>query len=315
MHAVGVRKFGAVPELLAVPVPSPAEGEILVRLDAAGINPFDWKISDGLFRDKRPHVFPLILGVDGAGTVSEVGPTAERFQVGDRVFGQFLHDPVGRGTYAESVVVPEGNALVLIPPKLTSAVAAALPTAGMAALDCLEDLQLARGQTLLAVGASGGIGSIAVPLAAAAGVRVLAVARAASQERLRTLGAAESIDVASPDPVGEVRRLAPQGVDALLVMAGDASDFARWAAVVRPAGVAVSTIYTAGKIPGIRAENLNLQPRADLLERLVRAVAEGKVRSPVERTIPLSEAPAAVAEGRAGNLSGKTVIRLNPDVA
>lgn len=310
MRAVGVREFGGTPGILDVPVPIPAAGEIRVRLEAAGINPFDWKISDGLFRDTRPHVFPLILGVDGAGTIDAVGANVRRFRVGDRIFGQFLHDPVGRGTYAEHVVVPEGNALVTIPAGISSPDAAGIPTAGMAAMDSLDMLRLERGNTVLVVGASGGIGSFAVPLAAAAGIRVLAVARSSAHARLRSIGASATIDAESPDAMPEVLRQTPAGVDALLDMADATPAFVRWAGAVRPGGAAVSTTYAASDIAGLRTMNLDLQPRAELLERLGRAIAAGSLHVPVERIISLAEVPPVVAEGRAGRFSGKTVIRL-----
>jgi NADPH:quinone reductase-like Zn-dependent oxidoreductase len=317
MRAVGVRAFRGAPELLDAPVPAPAFGEVRVRMEGAGINPFDWKIVDGIFDGHRPHVFPLILGVDGAGTVDAVGPGVRRLNVGDRVFGQFLHDPVGTGTYAEYATVPETNALALIPSALSSWEAAALPTSGMTALDALDEVHLRPGETLLVVGASGGVGSFVVPLAAAVGLRVVAVARSTSHARLRGLGAAETIDAGTQDPVGAVRQAHADGVAGLLDVVSDASAFARWASLVRPGGTAASTVFVAGKLPGavtgVRTLNIDLQPRASLLDRLAEGVIAHKLRSPVERTIALSEAPSAVAESRAGRSTGKTVIRLGPD--
>jgi len=307
-----VREFGAMPELLDLPVPAPAPGEVRVRLEGAGINPFDWKIADGALKGHRRHVFPLVLGVDGAGTVDAVGEGVSRFRAGDRVFGQFLHDPVGTGTYIEKAVVPETNAIVPTPSSVSSWEAAALPTAGMTALDALDALGLSSGETLLIVGASGGVGSFVVPLAAAAGIRVVAVARTGSHERLRSIGATETVDASLADPVSAVRAIRPTGVDGLLDVVSDGSTFSRWAMTVRPGGSAATTVHVAGAVPGIRAVNVDLQPRAALLQRLAALVAGGRIRVPLERVIPLAEAPAAVAEGRAGRLSGKTVIRLDP---
>src|SRR5579863_2950848 len=107
MRAIAVRQLGEVPEMMDLPKPTPGPGEILVKLRAAGVNPFDWKIIDGVAEAGRPHVFPLILGVDGAGTIEAVGSEVKTFAVGDGVYGQFLHSPVGIGTYAEYVIAPE----------------------------------------------------------------------------------------------------------------------------------------------------------------------------------------------------------------
>ncbi len=306
-----MKAFREPPALLELPDPSPSDGEIRVRLEAAGVNPFDWKIADGILKDHRPHVFPLILGVDGAGTVGAAGSKVRRFRVGDRVFGQFLHDPIGRGTYAEQVAVPETNALVRIPPALSSLEAAALPTAGMTALDSLDKIGLSPGMSLLVVGASGGVGSFVVPLAVAAGIRVVAIARSSSHARLRSLGAIETVDAAGGDPVGELRARHPAGLDGLLDVVSDAATFARWAGLVRPGGAVASTVYAAGTTPGVRSINVDLTPSAPLLDRLTGAVAAGKVRPPIERTISLADAPSAVADGRAGRLAGKTVIRID----
>jgi NADPH2:quinone reductase len=210
------------------------------------------------------------------------------------------------------VAVPETNALVLIPPTLSSWEVAALPTAGMTALDSLDKIGLSPGRSLLVIGASGGVGSFVVPLAAAAGIRVVAVARNSSHERLRSLGASETVDAAGHDPVGEVRALHPEGLDGLLDVVSDAATFARWAGLVRPGGATASTVHAAGTTLGVRSINIDLAPRAELLDRLAAAVVAGKLRPPVERTISLGEAPSAVAEGRAGRLAGKTVIRIDP---
>jgi NADPH:quinone reductase-like Zn-dependent oxidoreductase len=208
MRAVAVRAFRGAPELVDVPPREAAEDEIRVRLQAAGVNPFDWKILDGIFDGRRPHVFPLIAGVDGAGEVESVGAQVRRFHVGDRVFGSFLHDPIGVGTYAELAPVPERNAIASLPAPVTFVEAAALPTAGMTALEAVDRLALRSGETLVIVGASGGVGSIATGLAAQRGIRVIASARPDSEKLVRALGATErrrSPQRTSPTP-GPPRR-------------------------------------------------------------------------------------------------------------
>jgi len=314
MRAVAVPRFRVPAELVEIPEPGAGPGEILVRVEFAGINPFDWKISDGIFEGRRPHVFPLVLGVDGAGTVDAVGSGVTRFQTGDRVLGQFLHDPVGTGTYVEVTPVPEALGVVRLPPSLTFPEASALPTSGMTALEGLDVLALPSDSSLVIVGASGGVGSFATELAASRGIRVTAVARARSAARLRSLGAAEVIDPTSEDAPSSLARSHPRGVDGVLDAMSDGPGFARYVALVRRGGVAVTTTFAADAetlaTPGIRVVNLNLQPRADLLGRLVKEVVDHGLRVPVEQQVPLPNAPSALSELKAGRGHGKTVVSI-----
>jgi NADPH:quinone reductase len=311
MRAVAVEGFGAAPQLMELPKPTPGAGEVLVRLNAGGMNPFDWKIANGTLKG-RPHVFPLILGVDGAGTVEAVGRAVDRFRVGDRIFGSFLHDPVGTGTYTEYAPVPQRNAVARIPDALSDRDAAALPTAGITAFEALSQLEPAEGGgSLLVVGASGGIGSIALLLAHGRGVRVIAVARPASSERLLAHGASAVVDPTLPGWPDRVRALAPKGVDAALDLMSNSAGFGQTAALVRPGGRAGSTIGAAEGAavpPGVRALNINLEPSVALLDQLTKEMIDRGLNVPVERTIALQEAPAVLAEIRSGRSSGKTVI-------
>ncbi len=314
MRAIAVRAFRAPPELLALEPPSPAPGEVAVRMEAAGINPFDWKIADGVLDGHRPHVFPLVLGVDGAGVVSAVGRDVRRFRVGDRVFGQFLHDPVGVGTYAEASAVPESVGVAPIPDRWSSVEAAAVPTAGMTALDALDHAGVGPGGSLAIVGATGGVGSFATALAVAHGVHVLAAVRPDAVDRARGLGAETVVPLGTEDPIAAARAARPNGVDALLDVASPREQFLRWSSLVRPGGFALSTVYVAPSAPsdgtGPRFGNLDLEPTSALLERLAQRLQQARIRIPVERTIALEAAPSVLAEGRAGHLRGKTVIAL-----
>ena len=312
MRAVAVRQFRAQPEVMDLPEPVPGSGELLVRVEFAGMNPFDWKIADGLFEGQRPHQFPLVLGVDACGTVESVGPQVRRFHPGQRIVGQFLHDPVGRGTYAERAVVPENIGVIEVPVRLPSDEAAALPTSGMTALAAVDSLSLSAGSTVVIAGASGGIGSFATQLLAAGGVRVVALARAPSASRLRSLGAEEVVDSADPDVRSLVRRNHPEGCDGLLDAMSDRVGFARFAGLVRPGGVAVSTTFAADvgtlAASGVRAVNIDLHPAATLLERLVTEVVQHSLKVSLERRASLAEAPAALEELKMGRGRGKTVV-------
>lgn len=314
MKAAAVARFRSPPEVMDLPTPAVGDQELLVKIEFAGVNPFDWKIMDGFFDGKRPHVFPLILGVDAAGTVDAVGGSVGNYRVGDRVFGQFLHDPVGTGTYAEFAPVPEGIGITRVPPSMALDEAAALPMAGMTALESLDALSLPPGSRLVIIGASGGVGSFATELAAVRGIKVTAIARPGSAARLRILGAEDVVDPSAGDAVDTVRKGNPLGVDGILDVMSDRPGLARWASVVRPGGTAATTTFTADieslRRGGIRGVNVDVHPRSSLLDRLAREIVEHHLRIPLERRVRLSEAAAALGELKAGRASGKTVVNV-----
>ena len=202
MRAVAIKAFQSPPELMDLPKPTPGPGEILVHLGAASINPVDWKIAEGSRPGAPPPNFPFILGVDGAGVVEGLGEGASRFKVGEGVFGQFLHAPFGKGTYAEFIAAPESLGISKTPRGIYTAQAAAVPTAGMTALTAVEALGLHKGQTLLIQGAKGGVGSFATQLASNLGILVVATSRGDHGAFQRKLGAYEvpSIRLASGGP-------------------------------------------------------------------------------------------------------------------
>jgi NADPH:quinone reductase-like Zn-dependent oxidoreductase len=314
MKAVAVNKVGEAPALMNLPKPTAGDHEILVRLGAAGVNPFDWKIADGALVGHMPHVFPLILGVDGAGTVEAVGSGVTRFQVGDGVFGSFLHAPVGTGTYAEYVAAPETLAIIPRPRGMYSEQAAAVPTAGMTALDAIDRAGLEEGRTLLIIGASGGVGSFAVQLAARRRIRTLAASRLQNREYLNKLGATRVYDGSTPSFVQDVRAGNPEGVDALLDLLHSAKDLEPYLAAVRSGGKVVSTVGGAAeellRPRGLDGVNINMQPTAAALERLSEEFSAGRLRIPLEQKIPLEAAPDALSKSRGGQARGKTVIKI-----
>jgi NADPH2:quinone reductase len=315
MRAIAIRKFGDTPELMDLPKPSPGAGEILVHLRAAGVNPFDWKVADGALEGKMPHTFPLILGVDGAGTVEEVGSGVTQFAVNDGVYGQFLHAPVGIGTYAEYVVAPETLGISISPRGMYDDQAAAVPTPGMTALYALDQLGLAKRQTLLIMGASGGVGSFAVQLASNAGITTLTGSRGTqNRDYLHKLGSSRFYDSSSMTFLEELQRGYPDGVDAILDLAQRGPDFERTLAAVRPGGTVASTIGAATDevlTPrGLRGLNLSLPPSRDLLDRLAKEFAAGRLRIPLDQKVPLASAPDAIAKSRAGAVRGKTVLTI-----
>ncbi|MFF3689208.1 NADP-dependent oxidoreductase [Streptomyces sp. NPDC002187] len=314
MRAVAVKEFRAEPELIQVPKPEPGEGEVVVKVEYAALNPVDWQMADGALDGRAPHVFPLVMGVDYAGRVDVVGPGDNRFRVGDAVFGQAARPPVGAGTYAEYVAVPQDGPITYVPEGVDMRTAAMLPTAGMTAAQLLAVAGVSSGQSLLVVGAAGGVGCCLTQLAAARGVRVVAVVRGDEELRMRRLGAAVTVDPTSEDLTAAVLRACPGGVDAVADMASaDPASFAAHAKLARPGGLAVGTRFAAGSVAlegDVEAAGFQLHASATLLEALAAAAADGELQTPVDAELPLEKAPEALARNRAGGARGKTVFAL-----
>jgi NADPH2:quinone reductase len=310
MRAITVNEYGAAPALTEMPDPRPGPGQVLIKTEAAGMNPMDRTIADGGWKEAMPASFPLILGADLAGVIEAVGEGAGKFMPGDEVFGQLLVAPLGAaGTYAEYVAVTEDAPLARLPKGLEPSIAAALPTAGVTALEIVESLEPLDGKTVLIVGAAGGVGSFATQLAANAGAQVIAVAPAGADGRMRDYGAAEMVDrtqTSVPDAVG---RTHPQGIDVLIDLASDADGFATLAALVRPGGTALTTRYVADtdalasrEVAGV---NFRVSMSSAVLERLADAVVNGRIVVPPITRVELDAVPGLNGGGHAG---GKSVI-------
>ncbi|MEV5711752.1 NADP-dependent oxidoreductase [Actinoallomurus sp. NPDC052274] len=300
MRAVTVSDFGAEPELTEQPVPEPGPGEVLVRMNAAGLNPFDWKVIDGAIPDA---VFPLVVGTDGAGTVERVGPGVTRVRPGDPVFGQFGDPRRGHGSYAERAVAPV-DAIAAPPRTIALSEAAAVPTAGTTALNLVDRVGDAR--RLLIVGATGGVGTFATQLAAARGITVVATATADKADLMRALGAAEIVDPTSGPVAG--RLSAP--VDALIDLVSDSQGLRELLPIVRPGGTVLSPVFAVPEegLPGVDAVNFLNEAGTERLDHLAREIDAGRLRVLIGDTVTLPQAPGALARSRAGRARGKTVI-------
>src|SRR5215831_6901868 len=224
MRAVAIDEFGGIEKMKPreLPVPDVAADEILIRVDTAGVAVWDPFEREGGFANEfgmQPH-FPHVLGWDGAGTVEEVGDDVHNLKRGDRVYGINFLGPKG-GFYAEYTVIKASNA-AMIPPALSTRDAGVLATDGITALDGLDKtLELKAGESILILGASGGIGHLAVQLARRMKARVLAVASGRDGvEFVTRLGADKVIEWHRENILKAAYEFAPKGLDAALLMAG-----------------------------------------------------------------------------------------------
>jgi len=296
MKAAAIDHYGG-PEVLhteRLPVPIPGDDEILIQLDTAGIGVWDPYVREGELIEEEPR-FPQVIGNDGAGTVVAAGPDVDRFKVGDRVYAFTMRG----GFYAEYVAVRQHEAAV-IPPALDTAEAGALGADGVTALRGLDDqLGIEEGDAVMIVGASGGIGHIAVQLALRMGARVLAVASGPDGvELVQRLGADAAIDGRSDDIAEAARAFAPDGLDAALVLGGadKAEPALGW---VKPGG---SIAYPNGVEPPpeergtVKVLAYDGLPSVEAFERLNRLIGTAPFHVELGRTYRLEEADTAHRE-------------------
>ena len=289
-----------------LPVRDPGPGELLVEVHASSVNGFDVAVLSGWVRDFMEYRFPLVPGKDFAGRVAAVGDGVSGFAVGDPVFGVVMTPYVGSdGAFAEYLVVGEQYGVAGVPAGLDLAVAGALGLAGSAALTALDALSLKAGQTLLVAGATGGVGAIAVQYATRAGVRVLATARPGEEADLvHDLGAEQAVDW-SGDLGDAVRTVAPEGVDAVMHLAGDPH---MQVGLLAPGGCLASTLMF-GPDQHPAAVSIIADPARATLDRLASDVVAGRLRVPISRTYPLADAPQALADFAGGTL-GKLAVSV-----
>jgi NADPH:quinone reductase len=313
MKAFAFDEFGGAGSLHDLPVPEPDGGQVRVRVAAAGINPFDNAVIQGYLKDRMQHRFPLVPGMDGSGTVDAVGADVTGLSVGDEVFGSIGKMVLGEGTLAEFVTMSAGT-IASRPGSLEHTAAASIPTAAVTALITADALGIGDGQTVVAVGATGGVGSYFVQLAARRGAQVVAVCRGENAEYARRLGAADVIDYAAEDVVEAVRSRYPDGIDATADMHGDKEGLARLAEQVRPGGRVASAVGAADAealaARGIEATNVMGLVTRGSLETLKSMVEAAEITIPEIRSFSLTDAAEALAAVATGHVRGKIVVRM-----
>ncbi|MFC8198852.1 NADP-dependent oxidoreductase [Streptomyces sp. NPDC057298] len=309
MRAVTLDTVPATPAVTEVETPRPEAGELLVRVAASSVNGFDISTAAGYLEGMMGHRFPLVLGKDFAGTVEALGDGVEGFAVGDAVFGVVMKPFLGTGSLAQYVTVSTAGPVALIPAGLRVEDAGALGLAGTAARDSLNTLSRAKGETVLISGATGGVGALAVQIAAASGVKVIATARPGAEADFVTGLTQEQIHLVdfTGDLEAQVRAIAPDGVDAVLHLAGDGVQLA---GLLRPGGEIASTIgLTQEALDGkdVTVHTVWADPSTQTLTALAEQVVSGALRVPVTATYPLEQAPQAFAAFGTGAL-GKLAV-------
>jgi NADPH:quinone reductase-like Zn-dependent oxidoreductase len=294
-----------------LPEPEVGPEGLRIRVRAASVNGFDvFQASGGLMR-MMEHSLPAVVGRDFAGVVEAVGPDRTDVAIGDEVLG-FIPStpPLHDGTFADRIVT-SNVAVARKPAELSFETAAAIPLAGATALDALDAVEVGPDDVVLIAGATGGVGSFAVQLAAQRGATVIATARVGEEDAfVRGLGASDAIDYTG-DVASAVRGKYPNGVTALIDVVNRGDAFAPMAALVRNGGRIATTLGAADVEAlaqrGVRATNVVGAPTSEKLTTLAEAAASGSRRVEVQRTFPLDNAPEALQAFSGGTL-GKLVL-------
>jgi NADPH2:quinone reductase len=293
--------------LETVAVPQPRPGELLLRVEAASVNPADWKIRAGLLQAVLPLTFPRVLGRDCVGTVVRLGEGCDGFTMGERVLA--VADPLRDGTHAEYTVVA-GAMAARVPAALSAADAACLGVSGLSAwIPLVEIAALQPGQRILIHAGAGGVGGIAVQIARHMGAEVLATCGAANVDYCASLGAHHVIDYTA-----ERFELAVSGCDVVFdTIGGDVHR--RSFDVLRPGGLLVH--LTAAPIdatdpiprrPDVRVVRADVRASTARLGKLLEWAAAGYIRPQVARAFPLVQAREAYALSAGGHVRGKLVL-------
>jgi NADPH:quinone reductase-like Zn-dependent oxidoreductase len=308
MKAVRLHKFGGPDVLIYEDAPKPevGEGEILLQVKAAGVNPVDWKTREGYLEQMMPHTLPLILGLDAAGIVEAVGPGVTQCVPGDKVVAHLTMDR--DGAYAEYVIA-KAEFTAPKPPFVDFVTMASLPVAAVTAWKSLFTTGgLEAGQTVLIHAASGGVGTMAVQLAKWKGARVIGTASAKNHDFVLSLGADEVIDYNAVKFEDVVK-----SVDVVFdTIGGDTQE--RSFGVLKPNGILVSIVSTpseeTAKAHGVRASHVWGLPDGPILHELVRLVASGDLKPVIATTMPLAEARRAQELGETNHTRGKIVLTV-----
>jgi NADPH:quinone reductase len=311
MRSYAVTEFGTPGSIIDRPIPQAEDGQILVRVQAAGVNAMDPILASGVARGFMEHRMPLTPGIEYAGVVEAVGPGVEGVAVGDSVFGAVGKPYFGDGSWAEYVTVAAGLAAPL-PPGLDPTRAAAIPTAGGTALALLDALGLEAGDTVAIVGSAGGVGSFAVQLASRAGLHVVAVTNGANADYVRGLGATDVIDYTVGDVTGQLLARYPQGVDGLIDNHSQVDGLLALAPAVRPGG-RIATPIAQGTDEAFAGQPVSASMVRAATERageLGALAASGDLQVPVQ-AMPLEDASKALDNQSAGKVRGKQVLTVD----
>ncbi len=305
MKAIRVHQYGG-PEQLRyedAPAPEAGSGQVLVRVHAASVNPWDYKLASGMFQKMVPMELPYVPGGDFSGVIAELGRGVGGLNVGDAVYGN-----CPRGAYAQLTVAP-AEAIAARPAHLNDIEAASVPVAAQTAWQGLfEHGQVRSGQMVLIHAASGGVGSFAVQFAHWRGARVLATGSESNTDYLRSLGADVVIDYKTT-PFETVAK----DINMVFDLVGGETQ-SRSFGVLKAGGILVATSQPPSEDQarryGIKAMLMNMRPSTQRLKEISTLLDEGAISTSVTKTFPLEAAREAWEYAKSGHTRGKVVLEV-----
>ncbi|ANG63441.1 Zn-dependent oxidoreductase [Marinobacterium aestuarii] len=314
MKAAYINAYGNVEQLIVGTLPKPeiAPDQVLISVIAAGVNPVDFHVRNGMFRDSGMHSLPLVPGWDAAGLVAAVGAQVSHLKVGDAVF---VHSPIGQqGAYADYLAV-DAQFVAPKPDSLSFVQSAAVPLAALTAWQgLLHDGQLKAGQRLLIHNAAGGVGSFAVQIARHVGARVMACASARNRDYVLALGADEYIDYQQAPFEDQV-----DAVDLVFAATGGNDILPRSLQVIKPGGRLVSTFDDMPQAHALECQveftRMWVKPDSKSLSLIAELIDQHRIRVPIDSVYPLEHAHQAMQRSESGRAVGKIVLNLNPSIS
>lgn len=312
MKAAYYNKFGELDNIETgeLDKPKPGEGEVLIRIKAAGVNPVDAFATQGMLNDAIPSHFPAIPGWDVAGVVEECGHSAKRFNKGDEVYAYARRPVIQHGTFAEYIALPESY-LAKRPQLISMEEAGGIPLVGLTAYQAIFDAgQMKEGQTLLILGASGGVGTMAIQLAKAHGIKVIGVASESNHNYMKELGADITIDY-NDNHVGKaVAEIEPNGVDMIFHCSrGEVLNQVMESGVLKENGNLISITNRNPEInDDVNFQYVFVEPNAVQLQYIQKLTDEGRIKVHLSKTYSLEEAGQALKDVQTLHTRGKLII-------
>lgn len=315
MKAVLVKEFGDRSKMILADIDKPkvGEGEILIKIKAAGVNPVDAKIRQGLLKKRMPNKLPIVLGWDFAGVVIETGYAASRFCLGDEVYAYARRPVIEQGTYAEYISIPECY-VTHKPLSLKFEEAASVPLASLTAYQSvIEKGKLTKGQKIVILGASGGVGTYAIQFSKIIGAEVIAIAGQNRSDYLKSLGADHVIDYTEGDFIEKIKSVFPSGADLILDGVGK-EDGNKAYQCVKEGGMLVSILSQVNQELAekhkIKFKYHFVEPNARQLDIIGKWIDEKKVKIILQEIYSLKDVAKAHEQIESGHTTGKIVLRI-----
>jgi NADPH:quinone reductase-like Zn-dependent oxidoreductase len=309
MKAAYIKQYGNVEKLIIGDIPKPrfSSSQVLIKVKAAGVNPVDFHIRNGMLKDSGTHELPLVLGWDAAGYVSEVGQHVTDFKPGDKVF---VYSPLTeQGAQAEYLAV-DANVVAHKPASLSFIESAAVPLAALTALQALTTHgELQKGQKVMIHNASGGVGSFAVQIAKHIGAYVIATGSKAKKDFIMNLGADEFIDYKQDDFEQHVSQ-----IDLVFAAVGGNNIVERSLGVIKPNGRLISLL---DEIDKTKAQSLNIhyarmlvEPSKAGLNKIADMLEANQLQVTIDSVFSLDDAKSAMIRSESARATGKIVIEV-----